>query len=384
MKTRRGTYQNRLWVPRRRRKTQAEPTLAESTPAEPEQARTPQIEAETPEPIPQENVPDPPQLDPTSNQQGANQDQADVNLKDALDKLYSDIKSVPSFSAKINDFLRKNFVHSVHKRIVKKKFPRRKIIARFPFDIWMGDLIEYPQYKFNNLQYVYILILIDCFSKKVYCAPMKDKSMVSSVKAFESIFVKLDEFPTHLVTDGGLEFFNSEVRKLFINYGINHYKIPTKTDWKASMVERVNRTIKSRLQKYFYKNKTKNWINIIDQVVDNYNNTPHSAIGVAPNEVSESNRKQVYKRLYPNLGLRTVCKLKVGDKVRKLIKKDIYEKGYTKNWSEELYIIVKVKQSNGVCYYYLESLDHTTIPGIFYYYQLNLVSRHADSSGRTD
>ena len=379
MKTRRGTYQNRLWVPRRRRKTQAEPTLAESTPAEPEQARTPQIEAETPEPIPQENVPD-----PTSNQQGANQDQADVNLKDALDKLYSDIKSVPSFSAKINDFLRKNSVHSVHKRIVKKKFPRRKIIARFPFDIWMGDLIEYPQYKFNNLQYVYILILIDCFSKKVYCAPMKDKSMVSSVKAFESIFVKLDEFPTHLVTDGGLEFFNSEVRKLFINYGINHYKIPTKTDWKASMVERVNRTIKSRLQKYFYKNKTKNWINIIDQVVDNYNNTPHSAIGVAPNEVSESNRKQVYKRLYPNLGLRTVCKLKVGDKVRKLIKKDIYEKGYTKNWSEELYIIVKVKQSNGVCYYYLESLDHTAIPGIFYYYQLNLVSRHADSSRRTD
>ena len=248
----------------------------------------------------------------------------------------------------------------------------------------MGDLIEYPQYKFNNLQYVYILILIDCFSKKVYCAPMKDKSMVSSVKAFESIFVKLDEFPTHLVTDGGLEFFNSEVRKLFINYGINHYKIPTKTDWKASMVERVNRTIKSRLQKYFYKNKTKNWINIIDQVVDNYNNTPHSAIGVAPNEVSESNRKQVYKRLYPNLGLRTVCKLKVGDKVRKLIKKDIYEKGYTKNWSEELYIIVKVKQSNGVCYYYLESLDHTAIPGIFYYYQLNLVSRHADSSRRTD
>ena len=101
-------------------------------------------------------------------------------------------------------------------------------------------------------------------------------------------------------------------------------------------------------------------------------------------KVSESNRKQVYKRLYPNLGFRTVCKLKVGDKVRKLIKKDIYEKGYTKNWSEELYIIVKVKQSNGVCYYYLESLDHTAIPGIFYYYQLNLVSRHADSSGRTD
>ena len=316
-----------------------------------------------------------------------------MSLKDALDKLYTDINSVPSFSAKINDFLRQNPVHNVHKRIVKKKFPRRKIIARFPFDIWMGDLIEYPQYKFNNRQHVYILILIDCFTRKVFCAPMRDKSMQSSAKAFDSIFIKMDEFPTHLVTDGGLgkssnqikshiylEFFNSDVRKLFINYGINHYKIPTKTNWKASMVERVNRTLKSRIQKYFYKNKTKNWIDIIHQVVNNYNNTPHSAIGVAPNQVSESNRKEIYKRLYPDFGLRTVCKLKEGDRVRKIINKDIHEKGYTRNWSEEIYIIGKVKQSNGVCYYYLKDLANSILPGIFYYYQLNLVSRYADSS----
>ena len=142
----------------------------------------------------------------------------------------------------------------------------------------------------------------------------------------------------------------------------------------------MNRTIKSRLQKYFHKNNTKNWIDVIEQVVQNYNNTPHSSIGVAPNQVSESNRKQVYKRLYPDLDLRTVCKLKEGDRVRKIINKDIYEKGYTRNWSEEIYIIDKVKQSNGVCYYYLK--DHTSIrlPGIYYYYQLNLVSRYADSS----
>ena len=128
----------------------------------------------------------------------------DVNLQDALNKLYTDINSVPSYSAKINDFLRQNHIHSVHKRIVKKVFPRRKIIARFPFDIWMGDLIEYPQYKFNNRQYVFILVLIDCFTKKVYAAPMKKKTMESSVLAFDSIFNQLDEFPTHIVTDGGL------------------------------------------------------------------------------------------------------------------------------------------------------------------------------------
>ena len=140
-----------------------------------------------------------------------------MSLQDALDKLYTDINSAPSFSAKLNDFLRKNHVHSVHKRIVKKTFPRRKIIARFPFDVWMGDLIEYPQFKFNNRQYVYILIIIDCFTKKVYCAPMKNKTKQWSVQAFESIFRKLDQFPTHLVTDGGFgEYFIFNLEFIFI------------------------------------------------------------------------------------------------------------------------------------------------------------------------
>lgn len=160
----------------------------------PEQNRQEQNRPEENRPVQQErDQPEP-----------SNQELPDVTLQDALNKLYTDINSVPSFSAKINDFLRQNSVHSVHKRIVKKIFPRRKIVARFPNDIWMGDLIEYPQLKFNNRQYVYILVLIDCFTKKVFIAPMKDKSMKWSVAAFESIFNQLDEFPTHLITDGGL------------------------------------------------------------------------------------------------------------------------------------------------------------------------------------
>ena len=97
-------------------------------------------------------------------------------MKEALEKLYTDIKSAPSYSAKINDFLRDNNVHSVHRRILKKTFPRRKVIARFPFDIFMADLIEYPRLKFQNNRYVYILIMIDCFTKKVWAVAMKEKS----------------------------------------------------------------------------------------------------------------------------------------------------------------------------------------------------------------
>ena len=52
-----------------------------------------------------------------------------------------------------------------------------------------------------------------------------------------------------------------------MNYGINHYSIPTKTKWKASHAERVIRTLKSRLQKYFVTNKTSKWVDIIRKIV---------------------------------------------------------------------------------------------------------------------
>ena len=305
-----------------------------------------------------------------------------VTLNDALSKLYNDISSAPSFSSKIEAFLRSNVVHSKHRRIVKKNFPRRKVISRFPFDLFMADLIEYPQLKYQNSNYRFILVVIDCFTRKVWAVPMKQKSAQWTADAFESIFKTFDKFPIHVVTDRGLEFYNSQVRNVFLNYGINHYSIKTKSKWKASLVERVIRTLKTRLQRYFTKNKTKRWIDVIDQFVSNYNATPHSAHGLPPQDVSHTNQKDVYKRLYPTQSLKTDCRLRVGDKVRKIIDKTLFEKGYTTNWSEEIYKINEIRQSNGVCWYYLVSLDNKPVEGIWYYYQLNLVSSYADQSVR--
>ena len=61
--------------------------------------------------------------------------------------------------------------------------------------------------------------------------------------------------------------------------------------------------------------------------------------------------------------MKTVCKLNIGDKVRKIIQKDIFEKGYVPNWSQEIYIITRVKQSDGVCWYYLEDLSGNKVQG---------------------
>ena len=294
--------------------------------------------------------------------------------KEKLEELYSNIKSTPSFTAKLGDFLRQHNVHSQHRRIVKKRFPRRRVIAKCPFDLMMADLIEYRMYKRQNKGYSYILLVIDAFSKVVYTAPMKHKDANSTFQAFESIFDNFTEYPINLCTDEGKEFFNSKVQSLFLMYGINHYAIPTKSLSKASIAERAIRTIKQRLQKYFGFKKNNRWVDVIDQVTLNYNNTPHRSIGMAPLEVNGENRDEVYKRLYPYRKLTVVCRLKLGDKVRKIKEKSIFEKGYTANWSEEIFIIDKVSQSNAVCWYRIKTLDNKPVKGIFYYYQLNLVS----------
>ena len=322
----------------------------------------------------------------TKSEKNSKKEQNDSEWREKLEKLYQEIKSTPSFSAKITEFLRENPTHSVHRRIVKKSFPRRKIVTRYPFQIFQADLIEYSQrdYVYANKGYRFILIVIDCFSRMVYARPVKRKSSDYVAEAFESIFNQFDYFPNTIITDHGLEFFNGRVAAVFRTYGINHYYLKTKTKWKTAFAERVIRTIKSRLEKYFYKFKTKNWIDIIAQVVDNYNNTPHRVIGMSPKSVTFQNSATIYKRMYGDENLIVIPRLSRGDRVRLLIEKQLFDKGYKQNWTEEIYKISSVFQRSGVVWYKVETLTGEKVDGIKYYYQLNLVKRNADSSERID
>ena len=291
-----------------------------------------------------------------------------------LERIYTNIKSVPNFSAKIKDFLMKNETHSKHRRIVKKKFPTRRIITHHPFQIWMGDLIEYTQtgYARANRGYKYILVLVDCFSKKAYTEPIKRKNMSDVANALNKILSSLSDFPNTLITDEGLEFYNKATKQTLERYGIHHYSI--KTPRKASIVERLNRTLKSRIEKYFFQNKTKKWIDILPDLTENYNNTYHRSIRMSPNDVNDKNRDEVFKHLFPDVGIKPEPRLKTGDIVRILKPKRIFEKGYKQNWSDETYVIRSAKSVANRTWYKLRDLNENSIPGIFYYYQLNLVA----------
>ena len=247
----------------------------------------------------------------------------------------------------------------------------------------MGDLIEYlqPDFKHANRNFGYILVIIDVFSKKVFARPVKKKNKFSVSNALQSIINELDHYPNTLITDEGLEFYNSSVQEILDKYGIHHYSIKTKM--KASVVERFNRTLRSKLEKYFVRNKTKNWIDVLAQFIENYNNTPHRSIGMAPSKVTDDNSDKVFKELFPDIQLESKPRLAVGNIVRILKEKTIFEKGYKQSWSDSCYKIRDVKQAAGRIWYEIEDLLGNKIAGIKYYWELNLVAKNDSQYNRS-
>jgi len=164
------------------------------------------------------------------------------------------------------------------------------------------------------------------------------------------------------------------VNTLFDRFGIRHYSIRGKH--KACVAERFIKTLKGRLEKYFWEKKTHKWIDVLDQFIENYNNTYHRSIKMAPNEVSDENRKQVFRTLYPKQDDHTPPRLKKGDRVRLLKTKNIFSKGYTRSWTTEIYQIEKAYTDSGVDYYTVSDLEGNQLPRKKYYWELNLVTRH--------
>ena len=97
---------------------------------------------------------------------------------------------------------------------------------------------------------------------------------------------------------------------------------------------------------------------------------------MAPYQVTEENSAAIYKKVFGDTSVRVIPRLGVGDRVRIILDKNIFEKGYTANWSEKIYKITQVLQKLGVVWYKLEDLNKVKLPGIRYYWQLNLVSKH--------
>jgi len=173
-----------------------------------------------------------------------------------------------------------------------------------------------------------------------------------------------------LWTDKDREFCNKNVKEL----GVELYS--TENEEKSSVVERWNRTTKEKMFKYFTANNTIKYIDVIDNLVERYNNTRHFSIKMAPVEASKKeNEVRVYRNLYPDLTRRPMrAKFKIGDKGRILKKKGLFEIGFTPNWTEEVFTVSKIQRTNPVTYK-ITDLNDEEIQVAFYDQELQKTSQ---------
>ena len=225
--------------------------------------------------------------------------------------------------------------------------------------IWAADLADMKAFEKYNDGYTFLLLVIDIFSKYGWIIPLKNKRGKTVAEALKNIFE--ERKPEKLWTDKGTEFKNKDVKKLIETYS-------TENEEKSSVVERWIRTMKEKMWKYFTDNKTLTYMNVLPDLVEDYNNTVHSSIKMTPIEASKKkNELTVWRNLYPDRYKinNLTPKFSVGDRVRITKKKDVFEKGYTTRWTEEIFKIKEILNTNPIIYI-LEDLKGEKIEGTFY------------------
>lgn len=264
---------------------------------------------------------------------------------------------------------KRDIVEEIH-RAARRNFPRRCTIIKGVDDSWQADLMDFQKYSQFNKGYKYVLVVIDTLSKYVWTNPLKSKDKINVTNAMENILLNSSRKPKNLQTDLGKEFYNENFKELMKKYDINHYS--TYSVKKAAIVERVIRTLKGHLYKLFSLCGQYQWINKnLKNVVQSYNNTVHRITKFKPIDVDKRNQTTVKYNIIKsqNNNITKKNKYRVGDHVRISKYKGEFYKGYTPNWSTEIFNVVKVNHTNPVTYH-LEDKHKQIILGSFYGYEL--------------
>ena len=216
----------------------------------------------------------------------------------------------------------------------------------------------------------YLLMVIDVFSKYGWIKPLKDKKTETVSLAFDEIF-KSKRKPTMLWTDKGSEFISKHFKDFLKKKDLKLYH--TKNEEKSSIVERWNKTIKNKMWKMFTVNNNTVYWDKLDNIVNNYNNTRQSSIKMSPVEASKKkNESKVSSNLYGDLVYDSPGKsnFAIGDKVRiSKYKRFVFDKGYTPNWTEEIFVIDNVIPTKPITYSIVDLMGEA-IESTFYEQEL--------------
>lgn len=300
------------------------------------------------------------------------------------EKLYQVIKSRGQFKIsrnKIKQWLREQDVYTLHKDL-KRKFIRRKIITSGVDVQWGADLASVSNTAKFNDGTNYLLVVVDFFSKYLFVEPLKTKRAQDVLRGFDKIF-RHGRKPHIIETDKGGEFYNKLLKSKLQKLDVNYFTAQNE-NIKVSPVERVIRTFRNKMHKFFQRNRTYRFLEHLQDLVDSYNATPHRSLPqqMSPSQVTKQNEALVWDYMYnkqPNQPIKPEFAFKLGDLVRIAYNKYAFQRDYQQKWTSEIFKISERSIKQGIPVYKLIDFSNEAIVGTFYKQELQKVDKNQDA-----
>ena len=164
--------------------------------------------------------------------------------------------------------------NELHRQIIKK-IKRRKVYSSFRDNIWSFYLADMQSLSRYNKRIKHLLCPIDLFSKYAWFVPLKDKTGIGIVNAFQKKISEGKKTNKIWVDQGG-EFYNKLFKTFLRINNIEMYS--TYNEGKSVVAERFFRTLKNKIFEHVTAVSKNVYFDVLDNIVDKYNHTVHRTI----------------------------------------------------------------------------------------------------------
>ena len=199
----------------------------------------------------------------------------------SAEKLYRKVREngVKNVSRKdVNDWLKFQNAYTRFKPKIKPRKYLKTFVGKLADQLQL-DLVDMQKYGRKNKGNNWILTGVEILCRFAFAVPVYRKNTESMTKSVYLLLEKFKErfgkYPKVVQFDEEKEFYNVGVKSLLKDHDVESFS--SQSNKKAAIVERFNRTLKTMMWKYFYAENTENWFDVLDKLVENYNNTKHSA-----------------------------------------------------------------------------------------------------------
>ena len=316
--------------------------------------------------------------------------------------LYKAVKSAGQriiSMGKIKKWLKSQETYTMHRKMVRR-FKRNRVQVDHIDEQWDVDLMDMDYYSKHNNGVRYVLLVIDIFSRYAWAVPLQNKQATTVKEGFDVLLDKSKgRTPQKVRTDPGGEFANRIMKKWFDDHHILHSV--THNEMKANYVERLIKTIKSRIVKYFNFKNTHEYVSQLDDFMEGYNDTYHSGIKMKPSSVNKNNELMLWQQQYVEPFVKeamaknivkdnSVMKkekkkkkkktflFKIGDTVRISHLRSLFHREYDQKWTGEVFTVTKRWSREGVYVYELDDYSGQSLAGTFYEPELQAVTFDAE------